>query len=95
MTPDFNQLHGVWNGRVKGSQPLHQLIPMAARSSTRHRLIWLSPQLVEVVLQNLLSILGHPLADAVFSAASFPAVRLPENTAGNIIMLMHIGQEYH
>jgi hypothetical protein len=65
MTPDFNQLHGVWNGRVKGSQPLHQLIPMATRSSTRHRLIWLSPQLVEVVLQNLLSILGHPLADAV------------------------------
>jgi hypothetical protein len=60
---DFNQLHGVWNGEVKGSQPLHQLIPMATRSSTRHRLIWFSPQLVELVLQNPLGILGHLLAD--------------------------------
>jgi hypothetical protein len=59
----FNQLHGVWNGDVKGSQPLLQLIPMATRSSRRHKLIWFSPRLVEVVLQNLLGILGHLLAD--------------------------------
>ena len=35
-----NQLHGVWRGRVKGFQPFHQLMPMAARNSTRHKLIW-------------------------------------------------------
>jgi hypothetical protein len=45
---------------VKGSQPLHQLIPMATRSSTRHKLTRFSPQLVEVVLQNLLGIPGAP-----------------------------------
>jgi hypothetical protein len=60
---DFSQLHGVWNGDLKGFQPFHQSIPMATRSSTRHKLIWFSPQLVEVVLQNLLGILGHLLAD--------------------------------
>jgi hypothetical protein len=47
---------------VKGSQPLHQLRPMATRSSTRHKLICFSPQLVEVVLQNLLGIPGRLLA---------------------------------
>src|SRR6266404_7716049 len=36
---------GIWNGWVKGFQPFHQLIAMAARSSARHRLIWSSPQL--------------------------------------------------
>src|SRR5712671_5501625 len=39
---DLNQLHGVWNGCVKGFQPFHQSIPMAARSSARHKLIWSS-----------------------------------------------------
>ena len=60
---DFNQLHGVWNGDVKGSQPLRQLIPMATSRSARHKLIWFAPQLVEVIPQNLLGILGHLLAD--------------------------------
>src|ERR1700730_12803957 len=36
---------GIWNGCVKGFQPLHQLIAMAAKSSARHRLIWCSPPL--------------------------------------------------
>jgi hypothetical protein len=64
MTPsDFNQLHGVWNGCVKGNQPFHQLIPMATRSSTRHKLIWFFSQLVVAVVWNLLRILGHLLAD--------------------------------
>jgi hypothetical protein len=66
---DFNQLHGVWNGYVKGSQPFHQLIPMATRSSTRHKLIWFSPQLVGAVVRNLLSIWDACWPMSVFSAA--------------------------
>jgi hypothetical protein len=36
---------GIWNGCVKGFQPFHQLIAMAARSSARHELIWCSSPL--------------------------------------------------
>jgi hypothetical protein len=69
---------------------------MATRSSTRHKLTWFSPQLVEVVLQNLLGILGHLLAVPAFSAASFPAIWLSRKRSdGSMIMPMHIGHQHH
>src|ERR1700681_3673662 len=43
---------GIWNGCVKGFQPLHQLIAMAARSSARHRLIWCSSPLHGLVFSG-------------------------------------------
>jgi hypothetical protein len=43
---------GIWNGCVKGFQPFHQLIAMAARSSARHKLIWCSPPLHGLVFSG-------------------------------------------
>jgi hypothetical protein len=72
------------------------LIPMATRSSTRHKLIWFSPQLVGAVVRNLLSIWDACWPMSVFSAASFPAIWLSRNRSdGNMIMLMHIGHQHH
>jgi hypothetical protein len=76
---------------VKGSQPFHQLIPMATRSSARHKLIWFSPQLVEVVLQNLLGIWPLPVLVLLHSRRSGSL----DSSVGNTIMPMHIDQHHH
>jgi hypothetical protein len=88
-----NQLHGVWRGRVKGFQPFHQLMPMAARNSTRHKLIWsllsLSRQSIRICAYRGPHAGRCPSLMLLSSQAAWP---YRNHSDGNMIMLMHIVQ---
>ena len=91
MTPAVQSTPRRLEGCAKGSQSFHQLMPMATRSSTRHKLIWFLLSLLRWSL-NLLRAGRFP-SPMLLSSAGVWLFR--KHSEGNMIMLMHIDQEHH